>query len=147
MAKRKDHRQKKKSSVCEISMMLVANIISLSSVRFSGPSCFTTNNLTPQDDYDAPSTTTSSPITTKLSHKSQRFERATKPRSYLQNPELVVNNNDPYYNYVDISAGNYIRHVHDKIHQGANSYNNNNNTTKRFSIFAIPCSTSSYKYG
>ncbi|MED6154900.1 hypothetical protein PIB30_118397 [Stylosanthes scabra] len=146
MAKRKDHTQKKKS-ICEISMMLVANIISLSSVRFSGPSCFTTNNLTPQtqDDDDAPSSTTSSPIITKLSHKSQRFERATKPRSYLQNPELVVNNNDPY-NYVDISAGNYIRRVHDKIHQGANSNNNNTTTTKRFPIFAIPCSTSSYKY-
>ena len=145
MAK-KDHRNNK--SVCEISMMVVANIITLSSVKLAGP-CFTTN-LTAQDhETDVPmvgkDNTTSA---TKLSNKSQRSqgpERSKKPRSYLMKPEKEVGPtivrqeiNDAN---VDVSAENYISHVRGKIEKDANTAT----TTKRFSSAAIHSSTSSSK--
>ncbi|RDX67357.1 hypothetical protein CR513_53781, partial [Mucuna pruriens] len=114
----------KKRSVCETSMLLVANIIRLSSLRFSSQSF--TKNLTPPQEEGAhvPSVGKGDESSVSKFYKSERTqepERIKRPRSYLMKPQKE----DPTtyvsreLNDVDINAENYISHIREKIRDNA----------------------------
>ncbi|XP_027348741.1 uncharacterized protein LOC113860238 [Abrus precatorius] len=120
-----DYRHNKKS-VCEMSMLLVANIIRLSSLRCS-TSSFTKEFPPPQEERThvppvGKGNTNSVSKFYKKSGRTQEPERIQRPRSYLMKPRKE----DPttYVRHalddVDINAENYISYIRGKIRDNAN---------------------------
>ncbi|KAL2344249.1 hypothetical protein Fmac_005534 [Flemingia macrophylla] len=116
----------KKKSVCETSMLLVANIIRLSSLGFSGHS-FTKNFTPPQEErIHVPEKIGKGSNQSKfyyINERTQVPERIKKPCSYQEKPLKE----DPTTTYVsqahddvDINAENYISHIRGKIRNDAN---------------------------
>ncbi|BAT74611.1 uncharacterized protein LOC124820369 [Vigna umbellata] len=102
-----------KRSICETSMLVVANIIRLSSLRFSGQS---------EGTHVVAKGNKSSISKIYKSERTQEMDRTKGPRSYLikppkEDPTTYVNR---AFEDVDINAQNYINHVRCKIRDTAN---------------------------
>jgi len=100
-------------------MLLVANIIRLSSLRFSGQSF--TKDLTPSRKEGTKGNGSSISKFYK-SERTQDMERTKRPRSYLMKPpkEDPTTYVSQAIEDVDINAENYINHVRGKIRESAN---------------------------
>ncbi|XP_020233189.1 uncharacterized protein LOC109813417 [Cajanus cajan] len=115
-----------KRSVCETSMLLVANIIRLSSLRFSGHSF--TKKLTPPHQEEPIHVPTvgkgneSSVSKFYISGRTHEPERINMPRSYLTKPpkEDPTTYVHQAQDDVDVNAENYISHIRGKIRNDAN---------------------------
>ncbi|RZB99419.1 uncharacterized protein LOC114420888 [Glycine soja] len=113
----KDYRDNKRS-VCETSILLVANIIRLSSLRFSGQS-FTKDLEPPQEEgiYVGKGNESSSVSKFYKSERTKKLERIKRPRSYLMKlpKEDPTNYLSQALDDVDVNAENYISHIRGKI--------------------------------
>lgn len=113
----KEYGDNNKISVCETSMLLVANIIRLSSLRFSGHS-FRKDLDPPQEEATYVGKGNESSVSKFYkSDRTQEPERIKRPRSYLMKPpkEDPTNYLSQALDDVDVNAENYISHIRGKI--------------------------------
>ncbi|KAK7362132.1 hypothetical protein VNO77_04233 [Canavalia gladiata] len=115
-------------SVCEMSMLLVANIIRLSSPRFSSSS-LTKKLPPPQEEERTHVAAVGKGYTTTWASKYYKSERRKPERIKRAGPSLYgtkIEKDDPTtyvrqaHDDVDINAENYISHIRGKIRDTAN---------------------------